>query len=106
MLEQNVPPWRPTSSRRSFLRKGLVAGGAGTIGAGLLANGLALPAFAEERGRDKERSGDLTQGDVAILRFAAAIEILETDLWRQYNELGGIQDSEVPGGNGVAPSIK
>jgi hypothetical protein len=37
---------------------------------------------------------------VAILRFLAAAEILETDLWQQYNELGGIQDSEVPGGSG------
>ncbi len=35
-----------------------------------------------------------------MLRFAAAAEILETDFWVQYNELGGIQDSEVPGGSG------
>src|SRR4029077_15656941 len=35
----------------------------------------------------------------------AAAEILETDLWQQYNELGGIQDSEVPGGSGSAPYI-
>jgi hypothetical protein len=42
---------------------------------------------------------------VAILRFLAAAEILETDLWQQYNELGGIQDSEVPGGSGSAPYI-
>src|SRR5207245_11542393 len=41
-------------------------------------------------------------GDAAILRFLAAAEILETDLWQQYNELGGIQDSEVPGGSGNA----
>jgi hypothetical protein len=34
------------------------------------------------------------------LRFLAAAEILETDLWQQYNELAGIQDSEVPGGTG------
>jgi hypothetical protein len=38
-----------------------------------------------------------------MLRFAAAAEILETDFWVQYNELGGIQDSEVPGGSGNAP---
>ena len=36
------------------------------------------------------------------IRFLAAAEILETDLWQQYNELGGIQDSEVPGGSGSA----
>jgi hypothetical protein len=44
--------------------------------------------------------GRLTRGDEAILRFVAAAEILETDFWQQYNELGGIQDSEVPGGSG------
>ena len=44
--------------------------------------------------------GGLTKGDAAILRFLAAAEILETDLWQQYNELAGIQDSEVPGGSG------
>jgi hypothetical protein len=77
------------SSRRSFLLTGAAAGAA-TIGAGRL---LADPprAFA---------SGGLTPGDAAILRFLAAAETLETDAWQQYNELGGIQDSEVPGGSG------
>jgi Ferritin-like domain len=76
------------SSRRSFLLKG-AAVGAATMGAGHL---LAPPrAFA---------SGGLTPGDAAILRFLAAAETLETDAWQQYNELGGIQDSEVPGGSG------
>jgi hypothetical protein len=91
MVQKTHQPKNPTS-RRSFLRKGLVVGGAGTIGAGLLAGGF--PAFAEASG------GGLTKGDVAILRFLSAAEILETDLWQQYNELGGIQDSEVPGGSG------
>jgi ferritin-like protein len=45
-------------------------------------------------------SGGLTAGDAAILRFLAAAELIETDLWVQYNELGGVQDSEVPGGSG------
>jgi hypothetical protein len=77
------------TSRRSFLVKG-AAVGAGTLGAGrALAN--ASPAFA---------SGGLTKGDAAILRFLAAAELIETDLWQQYNELAGIQDSEVPGGSG------
>jgi hypothetical protein len=31
----------------------------------------------------------ITKGDVAILSFLAAAEIIETDLWEQYNELGG-----------------
>ncbi|HEY6410223.1 MAG TPA: ferritin-like domain-containing protein [Ktedonobacteraceae bacterium] len=96
-MEHNAQQSKTTTSRRSFLRKGLAVGGAGAIGAGLLAGGL--PAFA------KEDSSSLTKGDVAILRFLSAAEILETDLWQQYNELGGIQDSEVPGGSGSAPYI-
>src|SRR5712691_1669800 len=83
-----------TTSRRSFLLTG-AAVGAGAVGSGLLAKGA--PAFAEAG------SPGLTPGDAAILRFLAAAEILETDLWQQYNELGGIQDSEVPGGSGSAP---
>src|SRR6266446_5376553 len=78
------------STRRSFVVQGAMVG-VGAIGAGrLLAD--ASPAFAD--------SGGLTKGDEAILRFLAAAELLETDLWQQYNELGGIQDSEVPGGSG------
>jgi len=77
------------------MKKSIAAAGAATVGAALLSH--ELPAFAEEK------SGQLTQGDAAILRFLAAAEILETDLWQQYNELGGIQDSEVPGGSGSPP---
>jgi hypothetical protein len=84
-----------TTSRRSFLGKG-IAVGAGAIGAGLLANGL--PAFAQE-------GGGLSHGDIAILRFLAAAEIIESDLWQQYNELGGVRSSEVPGGNGTLGDV-
>jgi hypothetical protein len=98
-MEQNTQQSKYSTSRRSFLRKGLAAAGAGTVGAGLFANGLALPAFAEES------SSSLTEGDIAILRLLAAVEIIESDLWQQYNELGGIQDNEVPGGSGSAPYI-
>src|SRR5713101_5253196 len=93
-MEHNAHQSKYSTGRRSFLRRGLAVAGAGAIGAGLLTNGL--PAFA------REGSALLTQGDVAILRFLAAIEIIESDLWQQYNELGGIQDSEVPGGSGSA----
>jgi Ferritin-like domain len=78
------------TSRRSFLAKGAVAGAA-TFGVGRLVL-EATPAFAH--------AGGLTRGDAAILRFLAAAEIIETDLWQQYNELAGIQDGEVPGGSG------
>jgi hypothetical protein len=82
------------TDRRSFLKKGAATAGAAAVSSDLF--GKALPVFAKE----DERSGKLRKGDAAILRFLAAAEILETDLWQQYNELGGIQDSEVPGGSG------
>jgi hypothetical protein len=77
-------------SRRSFLATGLAAG----VGATLGPLGGAASALAKTTG------STLSSGDAAILRFLAAAEILESDLWQQYNELGGIQDSEVPGGSG------
>ncbi len=76
--------------RRSFLRRmGL---GAAALGPGAALLSSASKALA--------RSGGISEGDAALLRFAAAAEILETDFWVQYNELGGIQDSEVPFGSG------
>jgi hypothetical protein len=75
------------SNRRSFLKNTMIAGAATTAGAALLAKGL--PAVAQES------SAPLTQGDAAILRFLAAAEIIESDLWLQYQELMGIQDNEV-----------
>jgi len=73
------------------------------MGAVLLSPAAALltsTSRAEEDGNDIESESGLTKGDAALLRFAAAAEILETDFWVQYNELAGIQDSEVPGGSG------
>jgi len=87
-METTEEPQQGTT-RRSFLLTGAAAGAA-AMGAGRL---LAEPAIARA-------SGGLTPGDAAILRFLAALETLETDLWQQYNELGGIQDNEVPGGSG------
>src|SRR5271157_5918179 len=87
--ETTESPSRNGVKRRSFLK------GLGVAGAALSAGSL-LATAAEA----SQRSGIITVGDVAILRFLAAAEILETDLWLQYNELGGIQDSELPGGSG------
>jgi hypothetical protein len=84
-------------NRRTFLGRAAMTGAA-TVGAGLLMGGI--PAFGEER------SGSLTRGDAAILRFVCAAEIIETDLWIQYNEFAGVQDSEVPGITGGSPLYK
>jgi len=70
--------WRRVVRRRAFLKVG-----AGVAAAAIPAGGLlATDAMAA--------GSTLTKGDAAILRFLAAVEIIETDLWQQYNELGGV----------------
>jgi Ferritin-like domain len=86
------------NSRRSFLKQGIAAGAVG-VGVGFTLFTEGPSAFAQNEGME-EGGGSLTKGDAALLRFAAAAEILESDFWIQYNELGGVQDSEVPGGSG------
>jgi hypothetical protein len=81
-------------NRRSFLKTGLAAAGAVTMGTGLLAR--STTASAQQASPDSS----LTAGDLAMLRFLAAGEALEADFYDQYNELGGFRDSEVPGGTG------
>src|SRR5215831_3999708 len=88
--EKKTNPRRHSFSRRAFLRRSLAAG-AGTIGLGLLGG----------TGTAEAVSGGLTPGDAALLRFPAALELLEADFWIQYNELGGVQDHEFPGGGGT-----
>ena len=85
------------SNRRKFLKNGMIAAGAATVGAGFLAGGM--PAFARDREQDDDRA-PVTKGDIAILKFLAALEQIEEDLWLQYSELGGTQDNEVSGLNG------
>lgn len=90
----NLSPARRTVPRRTFLcRMGL--------GAVALAPGAALFSSASNAlGQEIEIESGIRVGDAALLRFAAALELLEADFWIQYNELGGVQDSEVPGGSG------
>src|SRR5262245_34834664 len=85
--KQNFPGLR----RRRFLRR-LSLGGAATL----------LPVGSLLAGANTARAanGGLSRGDAALLRFPAALEILEADFWIQYNELAGVQDAEVPGGTG------
>ena len=69
--------WQRVVGRRSFLKGVGLAGAAALPGSALFAS----QAFAQ--------SGGITEGDVAILRFLAAAELIESDLWSQYAELGG-----------------
>src|SRR5690349_4182302 len=69
--------WRRVVRRRAFLG-GLGLAGAVGPAAALLASDASAASTA------------ITRGDVAILRFLAAAEIIESDLWQQYNELGGV----------------
>ena len=77
---------KPAVPRRSFLK------GMGVAGVALSAGSI-LPAVLNAQA--EAASSSITKGDAAILRFLAAAEILETDLWLQYQEFGGVQDDEV-----------
>ena len=70
--------WRRVVGRRSFLK------GVGLAGA------AALPGSALLSGNALASASRLRAGDVAILRLLAAVELIESDLWQQYSELGGV----------------
>jgi hypothetical protein len=61
-------------------------------GATAVAAGVSAPieAGAQQAGQT------ISKGDAALLRFAAAAEIIESDIWLQYAELGGVQGAELP----------
>ena len=71
--------WRKVAGRRSFLKGVGLAGAAALPGSALLASAASA-----------KSSSAITKGDVAILRFLAAAELIEADLWQQYDELGGV----------------
>ena len=71
--------WQRVVGRRSFLKQAAIVGAA------------AVPFSALATSSASAQSTGPTDGDIAILRFLAAAEILETDLWEQYNELGGLR---------------
>jgi len=72
-------------NRRSLLKKGAMIAGTAAVGATSLGTG--------KRAFGQVSATSLTGGDIAILRFLAAAEIIESDLWTQYAELGGIGDN-------------
>jgi hypothetical protein len=87
-MQDQIEKSSARANRRAFIKHGALAAGGAAIGVGLLAKGS--PALADP-------GGGVTKGDIAILTFLAAVETIEADLWLQYAELGGVQDSEIPG---------
>jgi hypothetical protein len=83
-MKKEANAFAGSTNRRTFLKRGTVAVGAATVGAGLLADGLS--AF----GQTGANTGPgITRSDIAILTFLSALEQVEADLWIQYAELGG-----------------
>jgi len=74
--------WHGVVKRRSFLK-----------GLGMSAATLSAGALLATKGKAQSTrsTGKLSKGDAALLKFAAAVELIEADLWQQYNELGGVQ---------------
>jgi hypothetical protein len=73
-------PNRPNPSTNEILRASLAT-------AGNMLSRVCHTAYGKTLDYD---TGALTKHDVAILRFFAAIELIESDLWQQYDELGGV----------------
>src|SRR5271170_2266278 len=90
-LTPTASPETTASSSRNGLERRSFLKGMGVAGAAL--TGGSLLAAASEASQTK---GIITSGDVALLRFVAAAELIETDLWIQYAELGGLTPGQLP----------
>jgi len=91
--EDLATPWGKVTRRRSFLT------GAGLAGAALSSGQLMARDSKDDGDNNNNNHNKLPKGDVAILKFLAAAELVESDFWRQYNELGGVD-----GGNAAYKS--
>ena len=69
--------------RRSFLK------GLGMAGAAFSAGAFTMLSTRSDA-QTQPSPTTLSAGDAAILRFLAAAELIEADLWQQYAELGGV----------------
>src|ERR1700739_500478 len=81
--------WQGVVKRRSFLK------GLGIAGAALSASTILGAKGSAQTARSR---GKLSKGDAALLQFALWAELVESDLWTQYAELGGVW----PSGGGAA----
>jgi hypothetical protein len=88
MKKENAIP--NGKNRRSFLRGALTAGAAVAGASALSSQNLLAQRHVGSTG------GRLNSGDVAILKFLAAAELIEADLWQQYAELGGLTPGQQP----------
>ena len=90
--DTRAPGAEVTTQRKRLIGRRWFLKGVGAVGATLPAGALLAT--------QAQAANTISTGDAAILKFLSALEIIETDLWQQYNELGGIRDAEVPGGSG------
>jgi hypothetical protein len=71
-------------SRRNLLTR---SGGVGAAAAVGLVSNAAVIAAPPAEADDLDIEDEVTARDIAILKFLAAAELIETDLWQQYAEL-------------------
>ena len=75
------------TNRPNYMTRGRI--GASVAAAGAMLNRVYGTAYGK---RLRYHNGRLSKGDIAILRFLAAFELIECDLWQQYEELGGVKE--------------
>jgi hypothetical protein len=75
-------PKRPNLTTNEILRSGVAT-------AGNMLSRVCRTAYGKTLDYD---TGALTKRDFAILRFFSVIELIESDLWQQYDELGGVTE--------------
>jgi hypothetical protein len=102
-MKENGSVFSGSRNRRSFLKSGMVAAGAATIGTAMSPGSPV--AFAGQ----EDDHAPITKGDIAILTFLSALEQVEADLWIQYAELGGATNQglspiDLPFKMGLAPN--
>jgi hypothetical protein len=99
MKQSHTDSARPVH-RRKFLKGGMLAAGIASTVPALWSTNILASDREQDRDRlgrdpnDDEHDHKIPKGDIAILRFLAAAEIIETDLWQQYTELAGTNAPE------------